>query len=193
MVNPCAYKGIAIFLSLAKALPDVQFAAVPTWGTSQVDYAQMAHCPNIRLLRPSDEIDDILRLSRVLLVPSLWAEAKANMITEAMLRGIPVLSSDVGGNSEAHLGVDYLLPVTPIREFRAGLDDQMLPIANVPEQIINPWLDALKSLADRTCYETISDRSRTVAAIANRGQTVDSFESYLESLTPRSNSRLALG
>ena len=33
-VNPCAVKGIAIFLALADAFPQTAFAAVPTWGTN---------------------------------------------------------------------------------------------------------------------------------------------------------------
>ena len=34
LVNPCAVKGISIFLALAERMPEVRFAAVPTWGTS---------------------------------------------------------------------------------------------------------------------------------------------------------------
>ena len=34
MVNPCAVKGISIFLALAERAPHLQFGAVPTWGTS---------------------------------------------------------------------------------------------------------------------------------------------------------------
>src|SRR5277367_1016898 len=37
MVNPCAVKGISIFLALAESMPDVTFAAVPTWGTNGED------------------------------------------------------------------------------------------------------------------------------------------------------------
>ena len=36
-VNPCAVKGISIFLGLADAFPQTAFAAVPTWGTNQED------------------------------------------------------------------------------------------------------------------------------------------------------------
>jgi len=183
MVNPCAYKGISILLQLAEVFPDVLFAAVPTWGTSQADYIQMARFSNIRLLTPSDEIDDIFALTKVLLVPSLWAEAKANLITEAMLRSIPVMSSDVGGNREAHLGVNYLLPVNPIKEFHTDFDDQMLPRPIIPEQNVEPWVAALKALlTDRACYEATSNRSRSVAMVANEDQKVVFFEEYLCSL-----------
>ena len=47
--------------------------------------------------------------TRILLVPSLWGEAFGLVVVEAMLRGIPVLASNVGGLVEAKLGVDYIL------------------------------------------------------------------------------------
>src|SRR5262249_37862721 len=59
MINPCRYKGIDIFLSLARELPEAQFAAVPTWGTTNQDRAALEILPNIRLLRPSVNFDDI--------------------------------------------------------------------------------------------------------------------------------------
>jgi hypothetical protein len=42
MVNPCDYKGLPIFLELARAFPDLPFAAVPTWGTTSADRAALA-------------------------------------------------------------------------------------------------------------------------------------------------------
>src|SRR5450756_503945 len=43
LVNPCAVKGIAIFLALADAFPETAFAAVPTWGTNQQDRAAVSY------------------------------------------------------------------------------------------------------------------------------------------------------
>src|SRR5205823_1859005 len=76
LVNPCAVKGIAIFLALADAFPDVAFAAVPTWGTNQDDRAALRARTNVRILDPVDDINLLLARTRVLLVPSLWAEAR---------------------------------------------------------------------------------------------------------------------
>jgi len=183
IINPCTYKGISIFAALARAMPDTQFAAVPTWGTTERDKHLLAKISNVRLLTPSDHIDDIYAASRILLVPSLWAEAKANVITEAMLRGIPVLASDAGGNSEAKLGIDYLLPVNPITEFHNELDERLLPMAKVPEQPMDAWLNALRDLlTSRASYERISIASRNAALAANEKQTVDPLEDYLAHL-----------
>ena len=144
MVNPCAIKGISIFLALARALPAVAFAAVPSWGTTAADLAQLRESPNVTILDPADDIDAILSRTRVLLVPSLWDEAFARIVAEAMLRAIPVLASDVGGLPESKLGVDYVLPVRPITHYQDRLDDKMKPIPAVPEQDIEPWRGASK-------------------------------------------------
>lgn len=106
IINPCAGKGIAIFLRSAQLLPSIEFAAVPTWGTNRQGQLQLRALSNVRILNRIDDVEEVLKVTQVLLVPSLWAEAKPNVITEAMLRGIPVLASDIGGNSEAMLGHD---------------------------------------------------------------------------------------
>jgi len=75
LINPCAIKGISIFLGLARSFPEVPFAAVPTWGTTEADRAALAEPGNVTLLPPSEDIDDIFARTRVLLMPSLWQEA----------------------------------------------------------------------------------------------------------------------
>ena len=60
LVNPCAVKGISIFLSLADVFPEVSFAAVPTWGTNQEDRAALETRRNVRLLDPVDVYLDIV-------------------------------------------------------------------------------------------------------------------------------------
>ncbi|HSG40712.1 MAG TPA: hypothetical protein VLE27_13810, partial [Thermoanaerobaculia bacterium] len=67
LVNPCDYKGLPIFLALARALPDVELAAVPTWGTTEADRAALASLPNVTLLPPAEDIGEILARTRVLL------------------------------------------------------------------------------------------------------------------------------
>jgi surfactin synthase thioesterase subunit/glycosyltransferase involved in cell wall biosynthesis len=163
-VNPCAVKGIAIFLALADAFPQVAFAAVPTWGTNQQDRASLEVRPNVRVLQPVDDINQLLARTRVLLVPSLWAEARSRIVLEAMLRGVPVMAANVGGIPEAIMGVPYLLPVHPIERYETRVDEQMVPVAQVPEQDLAPWRDALSRLiSDRDHYAEISRQSRAAA------------------------------
>ncbi len=127
MVNPSAIKGIAIFLELARALPGGRFAAVPTWATTAADRLALKQFPNVEMLQPTEDIDQIFARTRIILTPSLWGEAFGRIVVEAMLRGIPVLASNLGGLPEAKLGVDYLLPVAPIARYQTRRDDQILP------------------------------------------------------------------
>jgi surfactin synthase thioesterase subunit/glycosyltransferase involved in cell wall biosynthesis len=180
LVNPCAVKGVSIFLALADRLPQVRFAAVPTWGTNARDREALEARPNVSILKPVDCIDDLLARTRVLLVPSLWAEARSRIIVEAMLRGVPVLAANVGGIPEAMMGCDYLLPVQPIARYRQDLDEQMVPVAEVPEQKTGPWLAALsRLLGDRSEYERLSAQSRETALAYVKNLSVAPFEDLL--------------
>src|SRR3984957_9416445 len=181
LVNPCAVKGISIFLDLADRLPAVRFLAVPTWGTNQADRAALAMRPNITVIDAVDNVDEILRHTRVLLVPSLWAEARSRIVVEAMLRGVPVLAANIGGIREAKMGVDYLLPVRPIERYQPRLDEQMGPGADVPPQGIGPWHAALDSLlSDRAHYQALSRAGRRAALAYAANLNVGPFEALLQ-------------
>lgn len=180
LVNPCAVKGISIFLALADRMPGVRFAAVPTWGTNAADLEELRARPNITVLPPVDAIDDLLRRTRVLLVPSLWAEARSRIVVEAMLRGVPVIASAVGGIPEAKMGVPYLIPVRPIQRYQPKVDEQMVPVAEVPDQDIEPWVAALgRLLNDRSHFEEISRQSRVAALRYVEGLSAKPFEEVL--------------
>ena len=183
MVNPCAVKGIAIFLELARRMPAVRFAAVPTWGTNAADLAALREIPNITILQSVDDIDDLLRQTRILLVPSIWAEARSRIVVEAMARGVPVIASDIGGIPEAKLGVPYLVPVNPIVRYKPAVDEKMAPVPEVPEQDIAPWQAALdRLLTDREHYARLSQASRAAALEYAGNLSVGPFEELLENV-----------
>jgi len=180
MVNPCAVKGIAIFLALAERFPAVEFAAVPTWGTTAADFVALRRLPNISVLAPFDDIDGLLRQSRVMLVPSLWAEARSRVILEALSRGVPVMAGAVGGLAEAMLGMDYLLPVNPVTHYRPAVDELMVPAVDIPAQDVRPWAAVLERLlTDRGHYDELSARSRCQALEYARNLSAGPFEEYL--------------
>ncbi|HVR07010.1 MAG TPA: amino acid adenylation domain-containing protein, partial [Thermoanaerobaculia bacterium] len=196
LVNASELKGLSIFRALAAAFPAVAFTAVASWGTGSAEREAMAALPNVTVREPRPNIDEILADTRVLLMPSLWGEAFGVIAVEAMLRGIPVLASDLGGIPEAKLGVDHLLPVTPIAEYRRS-SPFARPQPVIPPQDVRPWRQALaRVLGDRAHYEQLSADSRAAALAFVGGLGAERFETWFAELArarqaPRSAGRLA--
>ncbi|MFB9327861.1 glycosyltransferase [Paenibacillus aurantiacus] len=190
MINPSDIKGMPIFVELAKQFPELPFAAVPTWATTSDNLDTLKALPNMTLLPRVDDIDDIMKVTKILIVPSLWGEAFGAVIVDAMLRGIPVIASSVGGTSEAKLGVDYLIPVNPIEAYESRVDERLIPIPVIPNQDLNPWYAALAKLsADRSHYAAISEQSKQAARAFHAKIRPEGLVEYLLSLTPSSMSR----
>ncbi|HUJ23196.1 MAG TPA: glycosyltransferase family 4 protein [Bryobacteraceae bacterium] len=185
MVNPCAVKGISIFAALADRFPALRFAALPGWGTTAEDRQLLAARANVTMLRNCRDIDDVLRDTGVLLVPSLWLEGFGLIVVEAMLRGIPVMASDSGGLAEAKLGTPFVIPVRPIERYEATFDEQGLPRAVVPAQDLEPWIAALTKLSsDPDLYQEQSRAAREAAAQFVAGLRTDRLEEFLTTLKP---------
>lgn len=164
MINPCAAKGISIFLELARNFPDIPFDALRGWGTTPEDEAALADLPNATLLENVPDIEDALRRCSVLIMPSLWYEGFGLIVMEAMLRGIPVVSSDSGGLLEAKHGTGYVIPVRPVEGYRLEFDAAHMPRPVLPPQNVEPWIAALRRLLeDEREYREESARSRAAA------------------------------
>lgn len=176
LVNPCAWKGAEIFLGLARALPELAFAAVPTWGATPKLLAELRALPNIRVLEETPRIDEIFAQTRILLVPSLCQEAFGLIAPEALLRGIPVLASDLGGLRESTLGAATLLPVKGL-ELQAATHEEGAAVPwREPENDLQPWIQALRKLVDDPVfYAERSQQSRNTAL---------SFVNSLQSVSP---------
>jgi glycosyltransferase involved in cell wall biosynthesis len=183
MINPCAVKGLAIFLGLADRFPRIEFAALDGWGTTSADRRALAARPNCRLLATAPDIEDVLCHARVLLMPSLWYEGFGLIAMEAMLRGIPVIASDSGGLQEAKRGTGYVIPVRPVERYLRTFDETGMPEAVIPPQDIGPWAAALaRLLEDEPEYRREAERSRARAVQFVGNLDAADFERFLESL-----------
>ncbi len=185
MINPCEVKGIDILLGAAQGMPHVEFGALRGWGTTRRDAQRIQATPNIRLLEPVRDIDELLRKTRVLLMPSLWCEGFGLIVMEAMLRGVPVVASNSGGLAEAKSGTHYVLPVKSIERYGLEFDENHLPKVVVAPQDIGPWTAALdRLLTDAAEYDAESERSIAAARNFVAGLDAAQFEDYLLKLRP---------
>ncbi len=185
MLNPCAVKGVSIFLDVARRLPAHDFGVVLGWGTTAEDRHDLLSMPNLHILPNARKIDDILARIRILLMPSLWYEGFGLIVMEAMLRGIPVIASDSGGLKEAKSGTRYVIPVHTIERYQPVFDEHGMPKPVVQANDIAPWVAAIEELlGDRAAYECESAASRAAAERFVSALDAADLERYLGGLRP---------
>jgi glycosyltransferase involved in cell wall biosynthesis len=186
MINPCIVKGIEIFVEVAARLPELAFGALTGWGTTASDRALLARHKNIELIGSVRDIDEVLGRARMLLMPSIWYEGFGLIVMEAMLRGLPVVSSDSGGLMEAKSGTGYVIPVRPITRYEPVFDENHMPRPVRGAQDVEPWAAAVNKLAsDDMAHRLEAERSRATAQRFVGGLRADALEEYLLSLKPR--------
>lgn len=115
----------------------------------------------------------------VLIVPSLWQEAWGIVATEAQLRGIPVIASNVGGLPEAKRYVGPLIEVNKIDgTFRDSEGNYV-----IPPQDIKPWMQELDTLlTDKDRYEAVSHAAYYTTREWLRQFDIRGMEKYLLAL-----------
>lgn len=186
MVNPSTIKGLPIFMELARRFPEVKFSAIRGWATTAGDLKAMAALKNVTVREPNANIERVLADTAVLLAPSLWQEGFCMIVMDALLRGIPVLSSAVGAILEAMQGTEGSLPVNPIERYTAELDSNYIPIPVVPPQDIGPWCAALSELlTHEEIYRQRSDAAYAAAARFVSSLSVEPFERVLLDVAAR--------
>jgi glycosyltransferase involved in cell wall biosynthesis len=142
-INPTAFKGLDIALALAHRRPDIRFDFIEAWPLHEderrVLEAELARLPNVVLRPHVDDMREVYRRSRLLLVPS-QSESWCRVVTEAQASGIPAIARKVGGLPESVGGGGVLVE---------------------PNDDIAAWDRALASLwDDRATYEDYSRRAR---------------------------------
>ena len=169
-VNPVAQKGVDAALGMAEARPDIPFAFVRCWRIPDAEdeplRVRARAAGNVELRDTVWDPRELYRDARVLLVPSRYPEGWPRVTAEAQASGIPVVSADVGGASEAANGAAVLV---------------------APDAPDARWAEALGRLWDDAAEY---DARAAAAAAAAARQAVsarsvgDRFEALLAGLAP---------
>jgi len=144
LVNANNNKGVNQFISLAKRMPNRKFLAVkPYYG----DLNPMAVPPNIELIPFDDDIRNVLKRTRILVMPSYY-ESFGRIAVESMYNGIPVIYSRPISNSRYPGGSTE------------GVEEWIKPAGiSCERDDIEEWASLITSLDDETVY---SERSELV-------------------------------
>ena len=144
LINANENKGIKQFVEMAKRMPNRKFLAVkPYYG----DLSPMTVPNNIELIPFDDDIRNVLKRTRILLLPSYY-ESFGRVAVEAMYNGIPVIYSRPVPNSKYPGGSTE------------GVEEWIKPAGiSCEREDINEWESLIASLDDETAY---SERSEIV-------------------------------
>ncbi len=152
LINPQPDKGVTVFARIALELnerrPQIPLLIVEGRGTSEVlaklpvDLSGLA---NLNRMANTPAPRDFYRVSRAVLMPSLWRESLGRVAIEAMANGIPVLASDRGALPETlgDAGFVFTLP------------DRCTPASGaVPTaREVAPWVAVVERLWDDPEFE----------------------------------------
>ncbi|WP_230772233.1 glycosyltransferase family 4 protein [Sphingomonas sp. Leaf4] len=122
-----SYKGVDLFVALARMRPDVRFVMA---GDGSARSAIEARQPaNLTLLGKLDSraLLDVVRGAACVVVPSLWPEAFGLTAIEALAAGTPVIASRTGGLAEiVRDGIDGFLVASGDQDGFAAAVDRIL-------------------------------------------------------------------
>jgi glycosyltransferase involved in cell wall biosynthesis len=178
-VNPQPDKGVFVFARIAAELgrcrPDILLLVVE--GRGQAGWLRrtgldLASAGNLFQMANTPDPRDFYRVSRLVLMPSLWRESFARVPVEALLNGIPVLASRRGGLPETLAEAGFLLDIpehyTP--------ETREVPTAAE----VAPWVETILRLWDDAAfYEAECRRARAAAEVWTPERLGAQFEEFL--------------
>lgn len=173
-VNPERSKGSPVFARIAHELnrgrPEIPLLVVEgrrralDLGELGLDLSGLS---NVNRMTNTGDPRDFWRVTRMLLMPSLWRESFGRVAVEAMMNGIPVLASDRGALPETLGDSGFLFTIA---ERHAPASGTMPSVRDTA-----PWRAMIERLWDDPSFETrhceLSRREAEryqVAAIAER-------------------------
>ncbi|WP_165312834.1 glycosyltransferase [Vibrio ziniensis] len=131
-VNPSPHKGLKIAIELAKINSDLKFLFVLAKKNGReilTKFMENEKLPeNITIVGPFQDMKEVYKQTKLILMPSRWQETWGRIATEAHCSGIPVLASDTGGLPESVGSGGINLPVD------SSLDDWQKSFKHMLEQ-----------------------------------------------------------
>lgn len=145
LINANQNKGQATFIDMARKMPDQKFLGIlPYYG--ELGVAQSPN--NIEWIKFDDDIRNILRRTRILVMPSYY-ESFGRVAVEAMANGIPVLYSKPAKKSPYPGGSTE------------GMQTWIEPAGIACDRdVTDEWVDAIRLLQDSDTYTSKSIESR---------------------------------
>lgn len=177
-VNPQPAKGLYIFAKIAEVLqetrPDIPILIVEGRAKGYLLAQTGVRLSSQNLFRMANTPDprDYLRVTKVMLVPSVVQETFGRVAAEAMMNGIPVVGSSRGALPEVIVDGGALVELTP----KMISNSQTLPRA---EEVI-PWIEAIERLWDDDfLFEATSMRCVSLSEGWSVGSILTGFEEVL--------------
>lgn len=132
-----------------------------------------------RIMDPVSDMEPVWDDTTVLIFPSVWQEAWGIAATEAQLRGIPVIASDIGGLAEAKRYVGPLVKVNGVNPKNKHADGSYV----VPDQDVTQWMKELDGLlTNKDKYEAVSHMAYYTTRQWIRTFDVRAMEKFLLSI-----------
>jgi glycosyltransferase involved in cell wall biosynthesis len=181
-VNPQPAKGVFVFARIAHELarrrPDIPLLVVEGRGTS--DWlartgADFRGITSLHRMANTPDPRDFYRVSRLVLMPSLWWESFGRVAAEAMLNGIPVLGSRRGALPEVLADAGFLFDVPD----RYTPQTRIVPTA----EEVAPWVETIIRLwDDEPFYEQESRRCLHAAETWRPDRIADQHDAYFRGI-----------
>ena len=181
-VNPQSNKGMTVFariaLELERRRSDVPILIVDG-RTSAENLAKvgldLSGLQNLYRMANTPDPRNFYRVSRAVIVPSLWQESFGRVAAEALANGLPVLATDRGALPETLGGGGFILPVP----------DRCTPTSGeIPSAAeVEPWIEVIERLWDDPAWEA-EQRARALESSRrwDEGQVIDEYLDYFRSL-----------
>lgn len=177
-VNPQPHKGVYVFAKIAEVLgkrrPDIPFLVVEGRATADWLKKTGTDLSGVSLFRMKNTPDprDYLKVTRIMVVPSVWQESFGRVAAEAMMNGIPVVGSDRGSLPEVIGDERFSLPipeyVTPGYRGEVSAKD------------VESWVRAIERLwDDREHYSSVAGNVARQSENWSEESIVTSFENLV--------------